>query len=153
MDSPFGQMSAMDMLRAQSAAFPQQPQQPAPMTGMAPMTAMAPMFPGLPQGFGPPQGANFNVTAASGNKAKNYTPVSVNMTNVPMPSMFGALGLPTAINPFTVQAAHGTKASNYVPTSISMNAPSPIGLDRMQQILMMLQNTRSQGLFGNNGQG
>ena len=92
----------------------------------------------------PPQQPQFDVTAASGTKPKNYRPVQVGMSGLPAPSVFALLGdsaLPQ--NVFTVTPASGTKPKNYRPTQIDMNAPSIAGPQAMQQMLAMMQATRS----------
>lgn len=94
--------------------------------------------------FGIPQQPQFDVTAATGTKPKNYTPASINVSGAPVASVFampGANTLPDQI--FNVTPASGTKPKNYRPASISMNAPTIAGPAAMQQMLAMMQATRS----------
>ncbi len=86
-----------------------------------------------------PQQAQFDVTAASGTKPKNYKPVQIAMNNIPLPTVFSLMGAGQPIaSPFTVTPASGTKPKNYKPTSIEMNAPQMAGPQAMQQMLAMM---------------
>lgn len=101
-----------------------------------------------------PSPGQFNVTAASGTKPKNYKPTQINMSGIPTPSVFSLLGLgDTVADPFTVTPASGTKPKNYKPVQISMNMPSLAGPEAMQQMLAMMGNNYGATPFAPNGQG
>jgi hypothetical protein len=101
----------------------------------------------------PPQNATFDVQAASGRKPKGYVPTAINMSNIPVASVFsmpGANPLPQQI--FDVQAAQGTKPKGYRPTQIQMNAPQAAGPLAMQQMLALMQTARGATPFAPFGQ-
>lgn len=87
-----------------------------------------------------PQQPQFNVTQATGTKPKNYVPASINVSGMPVASVFGLPGAaPMPDNVFTVTPASGTKPKNYKPATISMNAPQLAGPQAMQQMLEMMR--------------
>lgn len=101
----------------------------------------------------PPEQAQFNVTQAQGHKAKNYRPVSMNMSGIPVAAVFGlpsANQLPDQV--FNVTPAQGHKAKNYRPTQISMNAPTAAGPAAMQEMLALMRTARSATPFAPFGQ-
>ena len=101
----------------------------------------------------PPQQAQFDVTAAQGTKPKNYVPVKVGMSGIPVASVFampGANPLPQQV--FNVTPASGTKPKNYRPVQVSMNAPQLAGPVAMQQMLALMGGLNPTP-FAPNGQG
>lgn len=101
----------------------------------------------------PPQQAQFNVTQASGSKPKNYKPVQIGVSGMPVASVFalpGANPLPQQV--FNVTAAQGTDPKKYKPTQISMNAPQLAGPQAMQQMLALMGGMNPTP-FAPNGQG
>lgn len=86
----------------------------------------------------PPQAGNFNITAPTGTKPKNYVPASMSM-DVPMPSALANLGLlPQRASPFQIIAPQGTKPKNYKPAQMVMTPPSPVGPAGLQQVLALM---------------
>lgn len=120
----------------------QQPQ-PQPALAVSPTAqdvspAAQGVSPATMQLIAPPQAGNFNITAPTGTKPKNYVPASMSM-DVPMPSALARLGLlPQRASPFQITPPSGTKPKNYVPARMTMNAPSPVGPGALQQILAMM---------------
>ena len=97
--------------------------------------------------------AQFDVRAAQGTKPKNYVPTAINMSGIPVASVFGLPGanpLPDQI--FDVTAASGTKPKNYKPTQITMNAPTAAGPAAMQQMLALMRTARGATPFAPLGQ-
>lgn len=100
-----------------------------------------------------PQQGQFNVTPATGSKPKNYTPVKVGMSGIPVASVFampGANPLPQQV--FNVTPASGSKPKNYKPTQVSMSAPQLAGPVAMQQMLALMGGLNPTP-FAPNGQG
>lgn len=157
----------MPMAQPQMAPMPQT----APMPQAAPAMPQAtpgmptPLTPTMPAGLatpqnatvsifdlvGAPQPAQFDVTAASGTKPKNYQPTQVEMTGVPTPSVFALNPGALPQNAFDVTAASGTKPKNYQPTQVTMNAPQLAGPQAMQQMLALMRGTATP--FSPYGQG
>lgn len=120
---------------AQAPALPAMPSQ-ATMPALPTNVPMAPSVnpSSLPQ-INAPAMPQFDVTAPTGTKPKNYTPYDVQLNAMPLPAVIQQGGGPATADFFNVTPASGTKPKNYVPVSIQMAAPSPVGADAMMQFL------------------